>query len=145
MSSTEPRLIQFELEICPLQFRLAAKSRDGMLLGYRQEDTGKRRTVITNYQDNAQLVDAMLESLHWLLQANSVLDTPVAFPASVYNPMYMTDPSVHLVFAYSDGRKWGSMYPLEELPDNIRNLVDQVKYLAMQTLQAPADDANAAS
>ena len=142
MSSAEPHLKQFELEVCPQQFRLAVLAGDSMMLGFRPSGTEKPNITITRHQGNENKVESMLDSLHWLLVANNVLDTPLTAPNCVYNPMYMKDPSVHLLLAYSDGRKWGSMYVLGELPENMRNLLDQVQYMAMQSLEPTSGEAS---
>jgi len=143
MSSAEPRLKQFELEISPLQFRFAVLSGDNMLVGYKPGGADRPHIITTRYQGNEEKVEAMLESLQWLLVANNLPETPVTAPNCVFNPMYMRDPSVHLLFAYSDGRKWGSMYRLDSLPDNVRDLVDQVRYLAIQSVEGTSGEATA--
>lgn len=143
MSTAEPHLKQFELEISPLRFRFAVRAEDSLLLGFRPEGESRPRITTTPYAGHEEQVKAMLESLHWLLVANNVLDTPLNAPNGVFNPMYTKDPSVHIMIVYSDGRRWGSMYAWDSQPDNIRNLVDQVQYLAMQSLDTPSGEATA--
>lgn len=145
MSSTEPRLKQFELELCPRQFRLAVLSGDSMLIGYKPEGADKPQIIMSRYQGNEQKIDSLLESLQWLLVANGLMETPVTAPNCVFNPMYMKEPSVHLLVGYSDGREWGSMYFPDALPDNIRNLIDQVQYLAAQSVDKEPGEAGPTS
>lgn len=142
MSSTEPYLKQFELELSPVQFRLALLSRDSMLVGYRDSATGKPSTVVARYRGHEQQIDGLLESVHWLLVANDVLDTPETAPKSAFSSKYLKGEAVHLVVAYSNGRTWRSVYEMHAVPDNIRSLVDQAKYLAIQSVEKPPDQAD---
>jgi hypothetical protein len=140
MSSTEaPRLTWFELEVCPLQLRLAVATGQNALFGYQPEDGSKVRSYAMRYRRNEEHFKSLLESLHWLLVANAILDTPQTAPDKAFDVQAMSVKSVHLRIAYSDGRKWASVYTEGEAPANVLTLIDQARYLGVREFEAPAE------
>jgi hypothetical protein len=140
MSSTEePRLTWFELEVCPFQFRLAVATGQNALFGYQPEDGGRVRSFAMRYRQNEQSVKSLLESLHWLILANGILDTPQTVPEKAFDPPAMTVRSVHVRIAYSDDRKWASVYTDVEAPANVQALIEQARYLGTQEFEHPAE------
>jgi len=138
MSSTEEsRLVWFELEICVFQFRLAVVPGQTTLYGFKLED-GKIQSVQLPYQGNEQRTESLLESLHWLILANGILDLPEVMPRAAFRMRAMKAESVHLRIAYADGRKWSSLYPPAEVPPQVQALIEQARYLAEQELKPPA-------
>jgi hypothetical protein len=140
MSSTEaPRLTWFELEICPFRFRLAIATGQNALFGYQPEDGGKVRSYAILYRRNQERVKSLLESLHWLIVANAILETAQTSPDKAFYLQAMTDKSVHFRLAYSDGRKWASVYPEGEVPGNVQMLIDQARYLGVHEFEPPTE------
>jgi hypothetical protein len=138
LSSTEqPRLTWFELEICVFQLRLAVVPGQTMLYGFKTED-GKIDSIELPYEGNEQRADSLLQSLHWLIMANGILDTPETMPRAAFRMRAMGADSVHLRVAYSDGRKWASMCLPAEVPANLHALIEQVRYLAQREFKKPA-------
>lgn len=138
MSSTEePRLTWFELEICIFQLRLAVVPGESMLYGFKTQD-GKIDSVSVPYAGNEQRLDSLLQSLHWLILANNILETPEIMPRAAFRMRAMNADSVHLRIAYSDGRKWASMYLPAEVPANVQAFLDQARFLAEQEFKKPA-------
>ena len=146
MSSTEqPRLTWFELEVCPFQFRLAVATGQNALFGYQPEDGSKVRSFAMLYRRNQEQLKSLLESLHWLIVANGILDTPQIAPEKAFDVPAMTDKSVHVRVAYSDGRKWASVYSEGEVPANVLTLIDQARYLGVREFEPPAETKPAAA
>jgi hypothetical protein len=139
MSTTEPRLTWFELEVCPFQFRLAVATGQNALFGYQPEDGGRVRSFAMPYRRNEEQVKSLLESLHWLILANGILDTPQTVPEKAFDPPAMTVRSVHVRIAYSDDRKWASVYTDVEAPANVQALIEQARYLGTQEFEHPAE------
>jgi hypothetical protein len=140
MSSTEePRLTWFELEVCPFQFRLAVATGQNALFGYQPEDGGRVRSLAISYRRNEEHVKSVLESLHWLIVANGILDTPQTAPDKAFDSQAMTAKSVHVRIAYADDRKWASVYTDGEVPANVQALIDQARYLGVHEFELPAE------
>ena len=138
LSSTEqPRIAWFELEICIFQLRLAVVPGRSILFGFKSED-GQINSTELRYEGNEQLAESLLQSLHWLVLANGILDTPETMPTAVFRMRAMKAPSVHLRIAYADGRKWSSMYLPAEVPANVQAFIEQARYLAEQEFKKPA-------
>jgi len=138
MSSTEqPHLVWFELEVCIFQCRLAMVPGQTMLYGVKSED-GRIHRFELPYQGNEERAESLLESLHWLILANGILDLPEVMPRAAFRMRAMNQDSVHIRIAYSDGRRWASMYLPAEVPAQVQAFIEQAKYLAAQELkQAP--------
>jgi len=136
-ATEESRLTWFELEICVFHLRLAVARGHTMLYGFKGED-GKITSVELPYEGNEQRADSLLESLHWLILANGILDTPQTMPRAAFSMRAMIAESVHLRIAYSDGRKWASMYLPAEVPANVQAFLEQARYMAEQELKKPA-------
>lgn len=143
MSSTEqPRIAWFELEVCIFQLRLAVVPGHSMIYGFKTEG-GALDTVELPYEGNEQRADSLLQSLQWLVVANGILDTPETMPRAAFRMRAMNADSVHLRIAYSDGRKWSSMYLPAEVPANVHAFVEQARFLAEQEFKKPAATAPA--
>jgi len=138
-SNEEPRLTWFELEVCPFQFRLAVATGQNALFGYQPDDGGKVRSYGLVYRHDQQRVKSLLESLHWLLVANGILDMPQTAPEKAFDPQTMTLESVHVRIAYSDGRKWASVYRDGEVPAKVLTLIDQARYLGVNEFEPPPE------
>jgi hypothetical protein len=144
MSSAEPRIKHFELEVAPFQFRLAIRSGESVLLGYHPVEGEKLRTIISRYAGYERRCDNLLESLHWLIEANGILATPENTPDDAFSPQAMRSPSLNVMIVYSDGRQWKSTYALTAVPQNVGAFVEQVKYLAVHELDKPQEPASEA-
>ena len=142
MSTTEPRLTWFELEVCIFQLRLAVVPGQTMLYGHKAED-GKIESSELPYEGHEQRAESLLHSLHWLVRANGILELPEIMPRAAFRMRAMKAKSVHLRIAYSDGRKWASMYLPAEVPANVQALIEQAKYLAAHEFEQPAEVAPA--
>jgi hypothetical protein len=146
MSSTEePRLTWFELEVCPYQFRLAVATGQNALFGYQPEDGGKVRSYAIVYRRNQEQVKSLLESLHWLILANGILDTAQTAPHRAFDDQALVAQSVHVRIAYSDGRQWASVYAEGEVPANVLALIDQARYLGKHEFEPLAETQPAAA
>jgi hypothetical protein len=147
-SFMDSELVLFELQICPSDYRFAVAPEQVLVFGYREGSSVRPHTVFVPYQGNEQLVQSVLESLHWLVVANDIMSLPPRDPERVFDPDYMNEPSIHIDLAYSDGQSWKSRYPLAEVPPNVQALVDQSKYLGQQEfkdgLAKPGTDTQAA-
>ena len=139
-STEEPRLTWFELEVCVFQFRLAVAPDQTALYGVKSED-GKIHSTDLPFKGNEQRIESLLESLHWLIHANGILDLPETMPREAFLVRPMAVESVHIRIAYSDGRKWASMYLPAEVPAQVQALIEQAKYLGAQELKRPAGTA----
>lgn len=141
MSTTEPRLTWFELEVCLFQFRLAVVPGQGMLYGFKADD-GQIHSIELPYEGNEQRAQSLLESLHWLIRANGILDIPETMPRAAFRMRAMNQDSVHIRVTYSDHRKWASMYLPDEVPAKVQALIEQARYLARQEFKHAADTAS---
>ena len=59
----EPKLVWFEIMVCPFTFRLAVVPGYSLLFGYKEEGSDKRHTTMMRYQGNEQRIASILESL----------------------------------------------------------------------------------
>lgn len=142
MSSTEePRLVWFELEVCPFRFRLAAVEGQVVVYGFRGED-GQIRSMQLPYQGSELRIRGLLDSLHWLVMANGIMEMPEANSDAAFVQRNMAMDSVHIRVAYSDESVWTSAFPLAAVPPNVQALMDQVSYLAAQEFQPPTGAAS---
>ena len=126
----EPKLIWFELMVCPFTFRLAVVQGHSLLFGYKEEGSDKRHTTMMRYQGNEQRIASILESLHWLVQINDILSLPPNRPRDVFRPRAMNSPpSLHLRISHSDESRWASVYSLDGVPPKVQALLEQCQYL----------------
>jgi hypothetical protein len=134
-----PRLTWFELEVCPFQFRLAVATGQNALFGYQPQDGGKVRSFAIRHRGNEEAIKSLLESLHWLLVANAIMESPQVAPEKAFDVQAMTGKAVHVRVAYSDGRRWASVYAEGEVPGNVLTLIDQARYLGAREFEGPAE------
>jgi len=132
-----PKLIYFELMVCPFIFRLAVMPGQSLLFGYKAEDSEERHTTVMRYKENEQRITSVLESLHWLVQINEILSLPPNRPEDVFQSYAMNSPpSLHLRVAYSDDTSWASVYALDQMPPQVQALLEQCKYLGHHEIES---------
>jgi hypothetical protein len=133
------------LEITPYQFRLAVAAGEDALLGYPPTPGERARARILKHAGNEDRCNNLLESLHWLVVANNILETQESRPRDAFKPRSMVGSSLHILIIYSDERTWRSSYGLNELPQNVASLVEQARYLALQEFDRLANASTEAS
>jgi hypothetical protein len=147
MRFVDPELVLFELQVCPSEYRFAVAPGQPLLFGYKEKGEQMPRTAMLSYEGNEQRFQTLLESLHWLVLANDIMDMSPSAPDRAFLPGPMDTASIHLRIEYADGRSWSSMYSIADAPPSVQALVDQSKYLGAQELKdamsKPAPDAEA--
>jgi hypothetical protein len=136
MASVTDRLVWFELQICPHVFRLAVLPGQPVLFGYRPEGGEKSRTTLIPYAGNEALVETLAAGLASLVRANRILGTPPNAPGRAFRKDTMGTASLHIRIAYANGRRWASMYALNDVPSNVRTLLEGSKQLGLDLLGA---------
>jgi hypothetical protein len=135
MESEKPRLTWFEVQVCPRQLRFAVVVDQPALFGYLPDGEDQVRNLFMPVPGNQDRLASLLESLDWLLQVNEIPESPQQAPEQAFKQDMMRTESVHITIAYSDGTRWSSVYPLDAVPQNVRNLVEQAKYLGLRSTE----------
>lgn len=126
------RLVWFELEICPGKLRLAVIPGQPVLFGYEPDSGEKGKTILVPYEANEDLVDSLIESLDALVRSNKIFGTSPNAPERAFEGNAMSTPSIHIRIAYSNSRRWASVYTLKDAPPNVRTLVQQCRQLGLE-------------
>ena len=130
------RLTWFELQLCPLQFRLAILPGQRALIGFSPVEGSEDCTALMPYAGNEAAVDGLLAALDGAIRKNRIFETEQRAPEHAFAEAAMQGASFHFRAAYSDNRRWAAVYPLDELPANVQALLEECQQLGRQTLQA---------
>jgi len=134
MASVMDRLVWFELQVCPHEFRFAVLPGQPVLFGYRPEGQHKGRTILLPYAGNEELADSLIASLESLVRANHIFDTPPNAPDRTFHKDTTGAASLHIRIVCASGKRWASMYALNDVPPNVRTLLEQSKQLGLDVL-----------
>jgi hypothetical protein len=134
MSGITYRLEWFELQVCPLEFRLAVIPEQPTLIGFGGEGE-EGETALIPYEENAAAVDRLIESLDALVRRHRLFETAMRAPERCFEDDPMQTASLHLRVAYADGTRWAAMYPLAKVPANVQALLDECRELGRRVIR----------
>lgn len=132
------QLVWFELQVCPFEFRLAVIPGQPVLIGFAGSGQQQGETTLMPYDRNRGAVNALVNALDAAIGKSDIFSTPPHAAEQAFVEAAMQMASLHFRAAYSDNRRWAAVYLLDEMPGNIRALLDESHRLAKQTLMQNA-------
>lgn len=133
--AADAQLTRFELQVCPFQFRLAIVAGQRASIDFAPHARGQGSAILMEYEGNELAIDRLLESIDVEMRKNRLFETqPRAFDEA-FAEVFMQTASFHLKAEYSDNCRWAAVYPLDEMPVNVRALLDECQFLGRQTLE----------
>lgn len=132
MARSLPRLTWFELQVCPSAFRFAALPGQAILIGF----DGPEGTSLVPYAKGArETYLRIMDALNDVVDRHRVLETEMRDPDGAFEDgEAMGGPSLHFRFARGEETAWASVFPLDEMPGNVRALLEECQALAREVL-----------
>lgn len=117
----------FELEIDPFLFRFSVLPGDAIMYSKNPRDKEHGQTLLLPRADPRAA--ALIESLDALIRAHRLMESAPHEPEKTFRDETVRTPSVHFRIGYgTDGqgknKRWQSYYRSDELPDNVRQFIE---------------------
>jgi hypothetical protein len=129
------RLVWFELQVCPFEFRLAIIPGQPVLIGYGSGNGEEGQTALMPYEGNEKTVDWLIDSLDARIRTNRIFETPPLAAEQAFTDAAMQTPSLHIRAAYADDKRWAAVFPLNGMPANVQALLEETRQLGKQVIE----------
>jgi hypothetical protein len=134
------RLVWFELQIAPATYRFAILPEQPILIGLEGENGEKGVTMLIRYDHVPEVYERIVERISDLVQKSKVMELPPKNPQVAFDDGAIKNPSVHIRIAYSNDRRWASVFEMNKIPKEIETLIQETKKFAKKIMKEQSSE-----
>lgn len=133
------KLIWFELELCPHQFRFAIIPDQPILIGFSGEYFGRDKgaVLLVRKEEVPEMFEDIIVKTDKLLKKYKIIDLPRHNADAVFADKNMKEVSLHVRVAY-DNQKLASLFLLNQMPLGMEKFLGELKEFAIKIFDAPS-------
>jgi hypothetical protein len=131
-------VVWFELQVAPLEFRLAVLPGQPVLFGCAESEGQPAATWLLRVKENPNAAKAFATGLAEVIRSHPVHESPPSEPDKCFQPETLKVPSLHLRLAWADGRQWATFHPRDSIPAPMLKLVEACRRLGIEKIASLA-------
>ncbi len=125
----------FELQVAPCIYRFAIVPDQPILMGLGPDEQDNGATMLIRHDRTPALYQQVVDKVSSCVEVCGIMDCALHNPQLAFADEMLDKESVHMRIAYTDGRRWASVFAVDHVPMEIGFLLEETKKLTQQVLE----------